>query len=179
MELVKLDERWKGTKLRVVYQSEGFYDAVVKNSDDELSISFVKKKYPQPRWKGFEDELFGDWLHQPIVWGYHEQDKLIGCIELCHEVWNNRMRISNIYVDSDYRRKGLGQTMMDKAVEIASAMDCRALILETQSCNLPAIRFYRKNKFKLAGCDLNAYTNFDVEQEEVRLEFYRILHNHA
>ena len=46
-------------------------------------------------------------------------------------------------------------------------------MLETQSCNDPAIRFYRKHGFALIGFDLTAYSETDVEKREVRLEFAR------
>ena len=49
----------------------------------------------------------------------------------------------------------------------------RMLVLETQSCNDPAICFYRKMGFSLIGFDLTAYSQADVEKKEVRLEFAR------
>jgi ribosomal protein S18 acetylase RimI-like enzyme len=45
------------------------------------------------------------------------------------------------------------------------------LIVETQSCNVPAINFYLKHGFKLIGFDVTAYSNEDIERKEVRLEF--------
>ena len=45
------------------------------------------------------------------------------------------------------------------------------LVLETQSCNVPAINFYLKQSFTLIGFDIAAYSNDDVEKKEVRLEF--------
>lgn len=43
-------------------------------------------------------------------------------------------------------------------------------VLETQSCNENAIAFYLKHGFNIIGFDLYAYTNFDPEQHEVRIE---------
>ena len=62
---------------------------------------------------------------------------------------------------------------MERAVEEARAAGARSLVLETQSCNDPAIRFYRKHGFALIGFDLTAYSETDVEKREVRLEFAR------
>lgn len=47
------------------------------------------------------------------------------------------------------------------------------LVLETQSCNVQAISFYRKQGFELVGLDSAAYSNDNIEKGEVRLEFGR------
>ena len=99
--------------------------------------------------------------------------KDLGFLELSHEQWNNRMRVSNIWVAEGRRRAGVGSALMERAVEEARAAGARSLVLETQSCNDPAIRFYRKNGFALIGFDLTAYSETDVEKREVRLEFAR------
>ena len=44
------------------------------------------------------------------------------------------------------------------------------LVLETQTCDVPAINFYLKFGFELIGFDAAAYSNEDVEKKEVRLE---------
>ena len=46
-------------------------------------------------------------------------------------------------------------------VETAVSLKLRALVCETQSLNVPAIRFYRKMGFTLDGIDLSYYTNED------------------
>jgi ribosomal protein S18 acetylase RimI-like enzyme len=60
---------------------------------------------------------------------------------------------------------------MNHAVKVAKERGARMLVLETQSCNVPAINFYLKFGFKLIGFDVAAYSNKDVERKEVRLEF--------
>lgn len=98
----------------------------------------------------------------------------MGYVELSHERWNNRMRVSNLWVaEGPPPQPGVGAALMEKAVEEACAAGARALVLETQSCNDPAICFYRKMGFSLIGFDLTAYSQADVEKKEVRLEFAR------
>ena len=57
---------------------------------------------------------------------------------------------------------------MNKAKEIAKEQNRRAIILETQSCNVRAIAFYRSQGFHLIGFDSCCYTNRDVERREIR-----------
>jgi hypothetical protein len=59
---------------------------------------------------------------------------------------------------------------MDKAKELARASGDRALVLETQTCNDPAIRFYRSCGLTVIGLDTTHYSNEDIAKKEVRLE---------
>lgn len=55
-----------------------------------------------------------------------------------------------------------------KAVEkSAKSAGFRAIGLETQNTNVPAIEFYEKCGFELEGIDLSYYTNHDVTAGEV------------
>jgi ribosomal protein S18 acetylase RimI-like enzyme len=64
---------------------------------------------------------------------------------------------------------------MQRAVRVANKKSARMLVLETHSCNVPAIDFYLKHGFELIGFDIAAYSNEDVKKKEVRLEFGQAL----
>ena len=59
---------------------------------------------------------------------------------------------------------------MQHAIKLAKERSARILVLETQSCNVKAIRFYLKHGYELIGFDTAAYSNQDIERNEVRLE---------
>ena len=65
--------------------------------------------------------------------------------------------------------------MMAVAKEQARLERRRALILETQSCNVGAISFYLQEGFSLIGFDSCCYSNRDPERREVRLDLGIIL----
>ena len=94
---------------------------------------------------------------------------------LSQEDWNNRLRIANIWVAEEHRFQGIGKALIAKAIEIGKSGGQRALVLETQSCNDPAIRFYLSCGFNLIGLDSTHYQNDDIQRSEVRLEFGLIL----
>ena len=72
-----------------------------------------------------------------------------------------------------YRGKGIGRELMKRMLEYArNVSNCRGVILETQSCNYPAISFYRKQGFALTRIDLREYSNEDLQRNEVRLDFF-------
>jgi ribosomal protein S18 acetylase RimI-like enzyme len=59
---------------------------------------------------------------------------------------------------------------MNHAVGIAKEKGARMLVLETQTNNDVAIKFYLDFGFKLIGLDIAAYSNEDLEKKEIRLE---------
>jgi ribosomal protein S18 acetylase RimI-like enzyme len=81
------------------------------------------------------------------------------------------MRVWENLVDPRFRSAGIGSCFIERAKTEARAKDARLIVLETQSCNVPAIRFYLKHGFDLIGFDIASYTNEDQKKREVRLEF--------
>ena len=59
---------------------------------------------------------------------------------------------------------------MELAKNQARSEGRRAVILETQSCNVGAIGFYLHEGFTLVELDTCCYSNCDIERREVRLE---------
>jgi len=74
-------------------------------------------------------------------------------------------------VKEGFRRKGIGTLLVDYAVKFSKKRGARMLVVETQSCNVPAVNLYLKNGFELVGFDVAAYSNEDIKRKEVRLEF--------
>ena len=59
---------------------------------------------------------------------------------------------------------------MQHAIKLAKERGARMIVLETQSCNTKAIEFYLKRGYEFIGFDTTAYSNEDIEKNEVRLE---------
>jgi len=81
------------------------------------------------------------------------------------------VRIWEFLVREEFRNKGIGTLLIKYAVKLCKEKRARMLVLETQSCNVPAINFYLKHGFDLIGFDTAAYSNEDIGKREVRLEF--------
>jgi ribosomal protein S18 acetylase RimI-like enzyme len=58
---------------------------------------------------------------------------------------------------------------MKSLEDLAKAAGFRAIGLETQNTNVPAIKFYKKCGFELEGIDMSYYTNHDLESGEIAL----------
>ena len=172
---VKITELFKGDpslpKLSSHYLTASYYDLSVVHELEVWRTEFTLKPLEKPIEKSYTSTFFAEHIEEPRVFAATLNEVHIGWIELGYEKWNNRMRIWEFFVKKEFRRLRVGSLLMDFAVRIAKEKGARMLVLETQSCNVPAITFYQKQGFKLVGFDSAAYSNEDIEKREVRLEF--------
>lgn len=171
----ELDQNvYKGFKIEFAYTTQHYYD--VKKSD--LGFILTLNNYDGVVKKTFVDTLFENYLEFPYAIGLFDNQMLIGLVEGNYEEWHQCYRITNIHVDEAFRNKGYGQILMKEMIEISQKKyPIRAIVLETQSCNFPAISFYKKMGFSLIGLDTISYSNNDIEKKDVRLEFGLLLNN--
>ncbi|MGH2541216.1 MAG: GNAT family N-acetyltransferase [Ardenticatenaceae bacterium] len=101
--------------------------------------------------------------------------RLVGILEVEGESWRNTALIWALFVDQAWRGRGVGRAFLNRVEEWARAEGYRALVLETQTNNLPAIRFYHRHGYHITGLDTHFYTNTDVERREVALFMYKEL----
>lgn len=167
LQVMPLKEaEWKGKKLAFCYTTQGYYTFEVHG----FAFSLAYHPFENAREKRFEGELFEDFLEAPEALGAYLDGRLAGVIGFSPESWNNRFRISELLVFEGFRRKGVGSALMHAALLRAEECGARMAVLETQTCNAPAIAFYQKMGFSPIGFDLCSYSNSDPEQNEVRLE---------
>ena len=179
-------EEWKGTPLPMKYTTGEYFDLEIVENSDLFQVQMVKKKFDTPVTHIPEEYDFPDSLYQNhwekaeafgIVSEKNNKKVLLACIEICPEEWSNRLMITELWVSDNLQRQGIGTHLMNLAKEKAKEQGRRVIILETQSCNVVAISFYRSQGFKLIGFDSCCYTNRDVERHEVRFDLGFFLDN--
>lgn len=168
-------EQWQGTVLPIRYTTGQYYDVALTERETGFSVEFKKKSFPQPVTHAPEECDFPDKLYQAhwenaYAWGVLAEGKLIAAMETDPELWSNRLRITELWVAEGYQKQGIGRALLNLAKEQARRERRRAVILETQSCNVNAVDFYRHEGFTLIGFDSCCYTNNDLTRKEVRLE---------
>jgi ribosomal protein S18 acetylase RimI-like enzyme len=104
-----------------------------------------------------------------------ENGRLIALLDAEIESWRRALRIWNLLVDQECRRHGIGTELIHRAEEFGVQRRCRAISVETQATNWPALVFYTKMGFEICGVDDHYYTNRDLERKEVALFLYREL----
>lgn len=173
-------EVWKGTVIPISYTTSYYYDVVVNVRDESckhrgFTVDIQKKAFDSPVVHSsdecdFPDKLYEDHWEKAYAWGIIEGGKLVAAIETCPEEWNNRLRITELWVADDYQKQGIGHALMELAKEQVRRERRRGIALETQSCNVNAVDFYLHEGFTLIGLDTASYTNEDLSRKEVRLE---------
>ena len=168
MEIIKLNpQEYAGTHFTIHYKTNGYYD--IHSGISGFQIEY--RPFQKTMEKSFDDVFFSKWLESPTGYGAFENNQMTPPVEGSPETWNNRYRISNIFVSHESRRRqGIGTLLMSAILNKAAESGARMAVLETQSCNENAIAFYRKNGFEIIGFDLYSYSNYDPERHEVRIE---------
>ena len=67
--------------------------------------------------------------------------------------------IYNIAVENSHARSGIGKQLMAAAIHESGCRNAEKVILEVRKSNNPAINFYLKFDFKIAGERKNYYSN--------------------
>lgn len=170
-------EKWKGTPINLRYTSKEYYDLEKVESSNFFEVKMIKKKFDKPVTHSPEEYDFPDSLYQSHwekaeAFGViNDKEELLACVEICPEEWSNRLMVTELWVADHIQRQGVGTALMNLVKEEAIKQKRRAIILETQSCNVRAIDFYRKQGFELIGYDSCCYTNMDIERHEIRFNF--------
>ena len=81
-----------------------------------------------------------------VFWCLKFNNKIIGTIAV-NKLSADKCELKSVYLLSEYQGNGLGQKMMDKALEYAKKNDLKEMYLDTLSSSKRAIRLYTKNGF--------------------------------
>lgn len=173
-------ERWKGFILPIGYTTAEYYDVAVRPEPEGFTVNLCKKAFEaplmhSPQEYNYPDKLYEEHWPDARAFGILKDGVLIGAVEVCPEDWSNRMRVTELWVDDAWHKQGLGHALLERAKQEAQAQRRRAVILETQSCNVNAIGFYLHEGFTLIGMDTCCYSNTDLQRREVRLELGLLL----
>jgi len=157
------------------YESPGHYKVDIKETHDGWNISLKKEDFPQSFRKKEPEVIVSPYKGDSEIYGAFVGGREVGFIQFEHQAHNGSVRVWDIEVAPEFRRMGVGKAMMDRCRARSRELGARRMVLETQTCNLKAIAFYRAMGFGLAGFDASFYQNNDLERGEVRLEMALLL----
>jgi ribosomal protein S18 acetylase RimI-like enzyme len=137
-----------------------------------LNPPFVKVYEPMDA-ETFEEHRSA--LQQGLSFGVYDNGQLVG-IALAHERgWNRSLWVGEFHIAESHRDRGLGHMLMKRVMAEGKPHGLRLVGCETQTTNVPAIRFYRRMGFRLEGIDLSLYTNNDWPDGEIAIFLKRAL----
>ena len=94
------------------------------------------------------------------IYCYKIGDKIVGFIS--YSVIYERAELNYIVTDEQYRRKGVGQKLLDYAIDDLKNNMVENFSLEVNVNNKVAIMFYLKNKFEIKSTRHNYYADGDA-----------------
>ena len=124
--------------MQIEMMNKGHIDGIMEIENESFAIPWSRSS--------IEKELKNNFAIYAVA---IENNKVLGYGGMWHVV--NEGHITNIAVHKDYRRKGIGQAIIEKLVEIAEEKEMIGLTLEVRKSNTPALEQYKKNGFKLEG----------------------------
>jgi streptothricin acetyltransferase len=89
--------------------------------------------------------------------------------------WNNFGYIEDLSVRGKFRRQGVGQALVERALSWANSRRLPGVMLETQNDNVGACRLYERCGFKLGGFDQYLYRALRPDSGEVALFWYYLM----
>jgi predicted GNAT family N-acyltransferase len=136
---------------------------IVKWIDGYAPLSMIREKVfieeqkvtPQLEWDGRDEEA--------IHFLAYQDEKAIGCARAF--VIENHMQLGRMAVLKEYRNKGIGGTLIEKAVITAKLNQLSAINISAQ-CH--AIDFYKKFGFEVIS---DIYLDADIPHRDMKLEF--------
>ena len=127
---------------------------------ESLYEKAYEKRYPDDavQWEEYIDNA------NQAIFFYYDNNDCVGQVRI-RKNWNKYAFIEDIAVAKNYREKGIGAKLMQRAVEWAKENHLCGLMLETQDNNLKACRFYHRLGFQLGAVDTMLYANFGNSDE--------------
>ena len=108
-------------------------------TDPKMTYPFQFKQWVNLSYKGQNTE----------TWGAFSGKWMVGIVSLEHLQEEGRIHLFHIYVDKEYRKKGIGKKLILKAEEQGKKTKAKALTLNIVSGNSEAVALYEKMGFKL------------------------------
>ncbi|MDQ1097586.1 MULTISPECIES: GNAT family N-acetyltransferase [Chryseobacterium] len=130
-----------------------------------LSLTDLNETYIKDYGTTPEDiEEYNEIILKGDSFGAYDNEELAG-MAICEEQhWNSSLHLCNLLVSEKQRQKGIGTLLMAKVIRHARDKNCRIIDLETQNTNVPAIRFYLKQGFRITGLRTDVYDDGITEE---------------
>lgn len=103
---------------------------------------------------------------QGLYLAAEQNGELVGFLDAEPDGWRPTATLLWVVVGRPCRGQGLGRQLIERAIGWTRARGLRALVLETQTTNIDACRFYLRMGFTLSGVQSPYYFDERVAEEQ-------------
>ncbi len=133
-----------------------FYLRRMKEEDLLNVLEIEQVSFPNPWHKRtFIGEIFNHPISFPLVVVHGVQERVMGYIIFWHI--HDEVQINNIAVHPDFRRMGIGETVVNMVLAKVRMEGAKFIALEVRPSNLAARALYNKLGFEVLGIKENYY----------------------
>lgn len=127
--------------------------------DDIFEVHAIERaSFPNP-WHltTFRGEIHNRPISSPYVIVHRLEKKIIGYV-ICWDI-QDEIQISNIAVHPDFRRMGVGESVLRQVLSQLKKEGAKYVSLEVRPSNMAAIKLYNKLGFDILGIRKDYYRN--------------------
>ena len=136
-----------------------------EHEQGQIMVNFRQVRLPRPVRIGYPrptNALAEDWEERSGVLVALLGDRPIGYASLMLDRIPYTTWVSDLVVDRNYRRQGIGSALVLAGSEWAQHMESHNLVLEMQPRNYPAIQLAYKMGFEFCGYNHFYYPNHEI-----------------
>ena len=144
-------------------------EIVKMNEGHVAAVAAIEREcFGREAWS--ERSVSGELTNALALWLVAEEDGVVagyvGSQTVCNET-----DMMNVAVTAGFRRRGIGEKLVNALVEELKAMDSHSLTLEVRASNAPAQALYEKLGFRQVGLRPRYYQNPREDALILRKEF--------
>jgi len=145
--------------------SESVWQLELRRETGQVISAFREVRLPRSIVVSYPHNPFSlaeDWVLKSMMYTAIIDNDPVGYICMLERGTASVVWVTDLVVDMNYRRKGVGSTLLNAAQDWATSRSHRRMIFELQSKNLPAIRLAQKFGYEFCGYNDHYYLNQDV-----------------
>lgn len=173
MEIIIRQTNTAGAPARLFSHRHWVKSRLALGIEHEQLVYTIVEVEPYEREVIAQDTAYGFDDSEPVVFLAEADGQPAGRIRMLRW-WNNFAYVDDLVVDTNYRGKGIGRTLLERGVAWARENGYPGVMLETQHDNVNACALYRSCGFVLSGFDSSVYKAIKLERPETALYWYLI-----
>lgn len=156
------------------FMTDCVYHVVRTNEKDNVNFTLEVQELENTyikEWRSSQEGVdgFNETIKEGHSFGAYEAENLAGLLIATTVDWNKSLWVDNIRVSTDYKRKNIGKSLMERLEAYGKEKCYRLIGFEVMASNYPAIMFYKKLGYTIDGLDLSHYPTRVGGQKEVAI----------